>query len=243
MEHNLLILGASSDLASALIPQIAMDYKTIFAHYNHSKGILEQLRQTIPSEMRLLQADFTDIQDTRRLADEVASSGQSITHVLHCPSARFENVRFKDLSWEAYEQMLNTQLRSLYYVLHRILPDMARKKYGKVVSILTSSTLGTPPAFCNAYVSAKYAQLGFLRALAVEYARKNIQINAVSPSMMETKFLNDLPELIVQKNAHGHPLGRNAGVKDVIPVVEFLLSDGSSFTTGQNLLVSGGDPI
>lgn len=59
---------------------------------------------------------------------------------------------------------------------------MVKKKYGKVVSSLSSYTTGTPPAFCNAYVSAKYAQLGFLKALAVEYVRKNIQINAVLPS-------------------------------------------------------------
>lgn len=243
MEHNLLILGASSDLACALIPKIAADYKTIFAHYHRSKEMLERLRQTASCEIRLIQADFTDVQDTMRLTDDVVSSGRSITHVLHCPSAKFENVRFKNLSWEAYEQMLNTQLRSLYYVLHQLLPDMAKKKYGKVVSILSSCTTGIPPAFCNAYVSAKYAQLGFLRALAVEYARKNVQINAVSPSMMETKFLDGLPELIVQKNAQAHPLGRNAGVEDVIPAVEFLLSDGSNFITGQNLLISGGESI
>lgn len=241
MEHNLLILGASSDLAAALIPKIAANYQTIFAHYHSNKEALEQLRQTVPCELRLIQADFTDEQDIMHLADEVTAKG--ITHILHCPSTRPENIRFKDLPWETYEQMLNTQLRSLYYVLRRILPDMAKKKYGKVVSVLTSYTTGTPPAFLNAYVTAKYAQLGFLKALAAEYAKKNVQINAVSPSMMETKFLDDLPELIVQKSAHEHPLGRNAGVEDVIPAIEFLLSDGSGFITGQNLLISGGESI
>lgn len=62
--------------------------------------MLERLQKTIPCEMRLIQADFTDIQDTMCLADEVVSSGRSITYVLHCPSAQFENIRFKNLSWE-----------------------------------------------------------------------------------------------------------------------------------------------
>ena len=243
MEHNLLILGASSDLAAALIPKIAANYQTIFAHYYSNKEALERLRQMVPCELWLIQADFTDEQATASLVDEVAASGRSITHIVHCPSSRVENIRFKDLSWKVYERMLNTQLRSLYYVLHRMLPDMAKKKYGKVISVLTSYTTGTPPAFLNAYVTAKYAQLGFLKALAVEYARKSVQINAISPGMMETKFLDDLPELIVEKSAQGHPLGRNARVEDVVPAVEFLLSDGSGFMTGQNLLISGGESI
>lgn len=243
MEHNLLILGASSDLAVALIPRIAANYRTILAHYHSNRETLEQLQQSVPCGMRLIHADFTNEQETMRLADEVAASGQSITHVLHCPSTRTENIRFRDLPWKTYEQMLYTQLRSLYYILRQILPDMAKKKYGKVVSILTSYTVGAPPAFLNAYVTAKYAQLGFLKALAVEYARKNIQINAVSPSMMETKFLDGLSELVVQKNAQEHPRGRNAKVEDILPVIEFLLSDGSGFITGQNLLVSGGEGI
>lgn len=243
MEHNLLILGASSDLAVALIPKVAANYQMIFAHYYTNKEVLEQLRQMVPCELQLIQADFTDEQAAAHLVDEVVASGRSITHIVHCPSSRVENVRFKDLSWKTYERMLNTQLRSLYYVLHRILPDMAKNKYGKVVGILTSCTTGTPPAFWNPYVTAKYAQLGFLKALSVEYARKNIQINAVSPSMMETKFLDDLPELIVQKTAQEHPLGRNARAEDIVPAIEFLLSDGSGFMTGQNLLISGGKGI
>lgn len=243
MEHNLLILGASSDLAVALIPKIAANFQTIFAHYHRSKGALEQLRETAPCEIKLMQADFTDEQSTIHLVDEVSASGKAITHLLHCPSARVENARFKNLSWDIYEQMLHTQLRSLYYMLHRVLPDMAKKKYGKVVSVLTSDTIGTPSAFMNAYVTAKYAQLGFLKALAVEYAGKNIQINAVSPSMMETKFLDALPELVKQKNAQEHPRKRNTRVEDVVPAVEFLLSEGSDFITGQNLLVSGGESV
>lgn len=240
MERNLLILGASSDLALALIPQIASEFQTIFAHYHRSGAKLEHLRQTIPCEMELFQADFTNEQDTIQLMNEVVASGKSVTHILHCTSERIENIRFKSIPWDTYERMLYTQLRSLYYALQKILPYMAKKKYGKVVSVLTSCTVGTPPAFLNAYVTAKYAQLGFLKALAAEYAQKNIQINAVSPSMIGTKFLEDIPELVIQKTAQGHPLGRIAKVEDVVPAIMFLLSEGSGFITGENLLVSGG---
>lgn len=93
------------------------------------------------------------------------------------------------------------------------------------------------------HLDDKYAQLGILKALAAEYADKNIQINAVSPSMMETKFLTELSRFAVQQSAQSHPQGRNAGVDDVASAVEFFLSEKSDFITGQNLLVSRGEPI
>lgn len=243
MEHNLLILGASSDLALSLIPRVAPNYHVIFAHYCNSKDQLVELQKKVPCELKLLQADFTKEEDTKQLIQNLQEDGREITHLLHCPSARAVNIRFTDLKWETYEQMMNVQVRSLYQILQWLLPSMVKKKYGKIVNVLTSYTIGTPPAYLNDYVTAKYALLGFIKALAVEYASKNIQINAVSPSMIETKFLTDIPELIVQHSAQKHPLKRNASVDDVLPALEFLLSEGSRFITGQNLLVSGGSII
>lgn len=239
----MLVLGASSDIAAALIPRIAGKFRTIFAHYHQSVDKLRDLQKSVPCQMKLLQADFSSEEDTKRLIDEVASSGVNITHILHCPSARVENKHFKKLSWEDYAVMLNTQLRSLYYAANCFVPRMAKQRYGKVVTVLSSVTAGSPPAYMSAYITAKYALLGFIKSLAAEYAGKSVQINAVSPSMIETKFLRDMPHLVAEQSAANHPLKRNAAVEDVIPVIEFLLSDESSFMTGQNILVSGGSVI
>lgn len=243
MEHNLLILGASSDLATSLIPKIAGDFQTIFAHYHQSSDKLQGIKQTIPCHMELLQADFTSEAETMRLVEKVTESGVPITHILHCPSARVVNKRFRKIEWTDYTVMLNTQLRSLYYAANSFVPEMAKRQYGKLVSVLSSFTVGTPPAYTSAYITAKYAQLGFIKSLAAEYAGKSVQINAVSPSMIKTKFLRDMPHLVAEQNAINHPLKRNAIVEDVIPAIEFLLSDQSGFITGQNLLISGGSVI
>lgn len=243
MEHNLLILGASSDLATALIPRISGNFQTIFAHYHQSVDKLRELQISIPCRMELLQADFTSEKSTKCLIDEVALSGVEITHILHCPSAKVRNKHFRKMGWDDYTIMLETQLRSLYYATNCFIPKMAKQQYGKLVTILSSYTVGTPPAFASTYITAKYALLGFIRSLAAEYAGKSIQINAVSPSMIETKFLQDMPHLVAEQNSANHPLKRNATVEDVIPAIEFLLSDQSGFITGQNLLVSGGSVI
>lgn len=243
MEHNLLILGGSSDLAVALIPKLAGNFQMIFAHYHQSADKLRELQKSVPCKMELLRADFTSEAETKQLVEKVAESGVYITHILHCPSARLVNKHFRKLTWDDYSVMLNTQMRSLYYAANRFVPKMAKYSFGKVVTVLSSVTSSSPPAYMNAYITAKYAQLGFIKSLAAEYADKAVQINAVSPSMIETKFLQDMPHLVAEQNSANHPLKRNATVEDVIPAIEFLLSDQSGFITGQNLLVSGGSVI
>lgn len=242
MERNLLVLGASSAVGVAAIKRMAGQFGTVFVHYHRSGEELEELQREFPN-LQMFSADFTNPKSTQNFVHEVEETGRAVTHILHCPSARLKTVRFSSLTWENYEEMLQTQLRSFVTVLQAFLPKMAKRREGRVAAILTSATVGTPPAFMNDYLAAKYALLGCLRGLAAEYASKNVQINAVSPSMMETKFVNSLPHLIVEKNAAENPMGRNASVEDIVPLLEYLLLGESGFVTGQNILVSGGSLI
>ncbi len=106
--------------------------------------------------------------------------------------------------------------------------------------MLSAYLLGVPPKFQSPYITVKYALLGLMRNLAAEYAAKGIMVNAVSPDMMETKFLSELPDLIKEQSAKNKPLGRNLFVEEVIPTMEYLLSSGSDVVTGQNIGVTGG---
>ena len=120
---------------------------------------------------------------------------------------------------------------------------MAKNKYGKILVMLTSCTTNIPPKYLTSYVTSKYALLGLVKSLANEYSDKGIKINGISPSMIETKFLKNIPELLVQQNAMNSPTGSNLCVDDVIPMFEFLLSDKSNSITGQNIAITNGNII
>ena len=141
---------------------------------------------------------------------------------------------------EQYTLGFTTSVASIVLILKHFLPKMSKQKYGKVIFMLTSFTLNAPPKYQAPYITAKYALLGLMRDLAREYADKNIMVNGVSPEMMETRFLSDMPELVVQQNAANNPMGRNLRVEDVLPTFEYLLSDGADLVTGQNIGVTGG---
>ena len=101
--------------------------------------------------------------------------------------------------------------------------------------------MGVPPKALSHYTTIKYALLGLVKSLASEYADKCIRINAVSPSMTETKFLSNINEKLIEISAQNNPLNRNATPSDIVPAVKFLLSGDASFINGANIPITGGE--
>ena len=118
---------------------------------------------------------------------------------------------------------------------------MVKAKNGKIVFVVSSVASGQSPAFMSDYVTSKYALLGLMKALASEMAAHHVCLNAVSPSLTETVFLKNIPELAIEMSAEKNPMKRNAQVKDVVGMISFLLSEKADFITGQNILISGGE--
>jgi 3-oxoacyl-[acyl-carrier protein] reductase len=160
--------------------------------------------------------------------------------IVHLVSPKFKNIRFKDVSWDDFQNEINISLKSLVFILKKLLPRLAKEKKGKVICVLSSVVLNIPPKSLVQYTTVKYAMLGLVRSLASEYSDKNIQINAISPSMIETKFLENINEKLVELNAYNHPLKRNAKVDDIIPIIKILLSEESDYINGVNIPITGG---
>ncbi len=236
----LLVTGASSDVGSKLIRRIAGNYEIILAHYCHDKDRLEAMRAELGDKLILLRADFTDLQSVAAMVDRIDALGCVPDHIVHLPAQRVRPERFHKTAVEQYTDGFTTAVASIVVILKHFLPKMSKHKYGKVVFMLTSFTLNAPPKYQAPYITAKYALLGLMRDLAREYADKHIMVNGVSPDMMETKFLADTPELVIQQNAANNPMGRNLVVEDVLPTFEYILSDGADLVTGQNIGVTGG---
>lgn len=237
-----LILGASSDIGISLIR--ALDLKKndiVWAQYYQSVDNIELLKKEIACEIIPIQADFLSAESTMNLVNEIEKSGKIPNHIVHIPSIPVELKRFSEIDWEDYENYIFVQVRSSVLLLQKFLPIMAKNKNGKIVFLLTSYTFNIPPKFLSAYVTAKYALLGLMKSLAIEYAGKKIRINAVSPSMIETGFIKGISEIAVNNAAHNNPMKRNANVHDVIPIIKYLLSEDNTYMTGVNIPVAGGE--
>lgn len=240
MQKKLLILGSSSDIAIKYLQQYATNYHIIVAHYNNDSTKLQQLNKELERKIELVQADFSDEDKLVKFPIELKEKYSDFTHIIHFSSEKVKNCKYGKSEWNEYNNSINIQVRSIYEVLKVFLPIMSKNKYGKIVFTLSSCVKGVPPKYWGNYVMAKYSLLGLMKLLSSEYANKNININGVSPSMVETDFLENIPSLIVEKNAKLSPLERNAKTDDIVPVIDFLLSEESKYIMGQNILISGG---
>lgn len=239
-EHKtLLVTGASSEVGRALIREVARNYEMILAHYFHNREALDELRSEFGEKVVPLQADFSDMISVEHMANEIEQSGFLPDHVVHLPALRVFPQKFHKTDPVQYLSGFNTSVASAVVLLRRLIPGMSKQHYGKIVMMLTSFTLNMPPKYQAPYVTVKYALLGLMRDLAREYADKGIMVNGVSPDMIETKFLSDMPKLVIQQNAANNPAGRNLAVEEVIPTFAYLLSDGADRVTGQNIGVTG----
>lgn len=242
MGKRYLLLGASSDLCCTFLRRHRwQEDDEIVAQYFRNVKELEKISQEIPAQMRLVQADFRDEESTVAFANGLKSEGFVPTHILHVPAVPVENQRFTEIVWGDAERQIMVQCRALVIVLQAVIKQMAKVKQGKIIIGLSSYTINVPPKYLSGYVMAKYALMGLGKALAVEYAPKNIQVNMVSPSMMETKFLQRIPEQVVEQSAASNPTKRNVMPGDVVGVIEYLFSDGNTFITGANIPITGGE--
>lgn len=238
----LLITGASSDIGLELIRSLIDRNFDIIAQYNSNSAELEKIKAEFPkNRIRLIKADLSKESDIKNLVQEIKTVQTKIDDFVHLASPKAASKRLKDLEWQDLQNHFDVQLKSAHLILKDFLPEMAKRKTGKVVFVLSSYTVGVPPIAMAHYVSAKYAMLGYMKSLASEFRTKGICINAVSPSMVDTKFLSEIPDLTKAMTTDAHPLKRLAKTTDVAPAIKFLLSEESNYITGTNLPITGGE--
>jgi 3-oxoacyl-[acyl-carrier protein] reductase len=238
-KDKILIIGASSDIGLDLIRNIDQD-ALIIAHYNSSHRDLEDLLSQIDQESVMIKADLSIEKETVAMVDSIEKNYGIPNKIIHLPAPKFENIRFKDIELNNFQNDLEVCLKSLIIILNKFLPKLSKGQQGKVVCMLSSVVLNKPPKALAQYTIIKYALLGLVKSLASEYSDKNIQINAISPSMCETKFLNSLNDKLVELSAYNNPNKRNAVVGDITPIIKMLISSKSDYISGVNIPVTGG---
>ncbi len=236
---TLMVLGATSQIGTALIRSIQGGYARILAHYNSNIERINELAQEFGDKIIPVQADLNSIDSAQALADYIKVNGFLPDHFVHLACPRCKNERFHKCRTDDFLKMYNCSVISSIEILKPVIEAMSKNKNGKIIIMLTVCTVNNPPAYLAPYVSSKYALLGLMKALAVEYSSKGICVNAVSPEMINTDFISDMPELAVAQAVEKSVMGRLLEVGEVIPTFEYLLSEAADRITGQNIIISG----
>ena len=242
MQNVYIITGASSDVGVSLINEV---YKTDDIYICQGTGNMQGIEALAQgkSNINIYDVDLTKDASIDAFVTEITTNYPTPTHFAHLPALRVINAKYKKFDEDRFALDMSIQVTSAIRITKAILPLMAKARYGRCLFMLTNYVLGLPPKNTTAYVVAKSALQGLVKSLAADYASFGITVNAVAPSMITTKFLEDLSPLIVEAAAEAHPMKRNATVQDVTPAMAFLLSDQARFITGVTLPVTGGSNI
>lgn len=234
MTRNVLILGASGDIGSAIAKQLASEQYFLLLHYNRNKEAMKQLVQEIETEriLQIIQADLTLTSAVHKLCNEIVYPVDAIIYV----SGMAHFGLFQDTTESEMDEMLHLHVKAPWLVTKYFLPDMIKKQSGKIIFI-TSIWGHVGASYEVIYSSVKGAQNSFIKALAKEVGPAGISVNAVSPGFIDTKM-----NQYVEKEAiiSQIPLNRAGLASEVAYTVSFLMDDRADYIQGEIINITGG---
>ena len=147
---------------------------------------------------------------------------------------------FRKMDKGAWDAVMHTNLDSVFNMTKPVIDSMAERGWGRVINV--SSVNGQKGAFGQTnYSAAKAGMHGFTKAAALEYARKGVTVNTISPGYIGTKMVMAIPkEVLDTKIIPQIPIGRLGKPEEVAGLVAYLCSDEAAFVTGANIAINGG---
>ena len=163
----------------------------------------------------------------------------NISVIVNCSTIPISAIKFYDLEWEDMQAHYDANIKGAFNLLRAFVPDWENQHFGKFIALSTLYT-EQPKSALLSYITGKTALNGFVKALAFELAPKGIRINLISPGMVDTPLIADVPEKIRLLSAALTPLRTLASAEDVAGAVSFLASEKSNYLAGETIRVNGG---
>jgi len=237
MQKNVLILGASGEIGTAISKQLASEKYTLILHYHQNKRSIEKLMEELAEDcvLQTIQADLRNAGEARRLCEQVIYPVHAIIYV--SGTAHFG--LFQDVLEHEMDEMLSLHVKSPWLIIQHFLPSMIQNHAGKVIFI--TSIWGDVGASNEViYSSVKGAQNSFVKALAKEVGPSGVSVNAVSPGFIDTKMNRHLVQEEKEDIIAHIPLNRAGLTSDVAHTVSFLMDQKSNYIQGEIVNITGG---
>jgi len=240
-----LVTGATSGIGRACALRFAAGGARIAAVGRNEDELsrLEKEAGSANNKTLLIRADLSRTDEAERVVDQTVKAAGGID-VLVNAAGHIATGSIEDTTLEAWETMLNINLRAVFYLMQKAVPSLIQRR-GNIVNI--SSVTGTR-AFPGvlAYCVSKAGVDQLTRCAALELASKGVRVNAVNPGVVVTDIhkrggmSEEQYEAFLERSKQTHPLGRVGQTNEIAELVFFLASDRASWITGSTYSIDGG---
>ena len=236
---NIFITGGSRGIGAAIVKKCAEMGARVAFTYSSAEAQAQAILSSLPGEGHMtLKMNVTSKEDVDSGSAKVMEAFGEIHGIVNNAGITKDQLilRMKD---EDFDAVLKANLYGTFYVSKAFAKNLLRAKNASVVNI--SSVIGSSGnAGQSNYAASKAGLEGFTRSLALELASRNVRFNAVAPGYIKSDMTDALGEDQLKYFSEKIPLGRAGEPAEVAQTVAFLLSDASSYITGQTLHVNGG---
>ena len=233
---NILITGASGGIGNELVKKfVSLGGNVLGTGTKVEK--LNQIKNKYPN-IKVKKFDMLDHSGIEEFIDNVALELGGLDILINNAGTNIDNLslRMKDEEWK---KVININLTSTFLIAKYSIKKMLKNKFGRIVNV--TSVVGHTGNFGQAnYAASKAGIIGMSKSLAIEYAKKNITVNCVSPGFIVSDMTMNIAEKVKLYLTSRIPMGKLGTGEDVSNCVAFLSSDQASYVTGETIHVNGG---
>jgi 3-oxoacyl-[acyl-carrier protein] reductase len=233
---KVLITGATGGIGKALVGKFSSLDANILATGTKNEK-LDLLKKEFPN-INILKFDISEHPKIEEFIENVFSQLTGLDVLINNAGVNLDNLSLR-MTNEQWKKVIDINLGSTFLLTKYAIKKMLKNKYGRIVNI--TSIVGHTGNLGQAnYSASKAGIIGMSKSLAIEYAKKNITINCVSPGFIQTKMTDNILENIKAVLTSKIPMSRLGSGEDVANTVAFLSSDAASYITGETIHVNGG---
>ena len=234
----ILVTGANRGIGLNIIQRLNIDGYTVIGTSRTDDGANIISQEINSNGGRGLKMDVTNQESINSAIKNIQDEYGVLYGLVNNAGITNDNLLMR-MTEEQWLSVIETNLTSIYRVTKSIVKDMMKAREGRIVNI--GSIVGMMGnAGQSNYSASKSGLLGFTKSLARELSSRNINVNSISPGFIDTDMTKALSDDQIDNLSKNIPLGRIAESSEVSSVVSFLLSDDSSYITGENINVNGG---
>ena len=236
-----LVTGGSRGIGSAICKKLAADTQYhILINYHSNKIAAEQTLEEVlklGATAEIIQFDVSNYEEVQNVLTQWQDANpEAIVEAIVNNAGITKDGLFMWMSHEDWNGVMNTSVGGFFNVTQFFMQKMLRNKYGRIINMVSVSGVKGTPGQTN-YSAAKGAIVAATKALAQEVAKRNITVNAVAPGFIRTDMTSQLDEKELLKLI---PVNRFGEAEEVANLVSFLISNKSSYITGEVININGG---